>query len=332
VVNPDHGDDSCLPALVLALPNNVSILLGESVSLLAVGSGGSGNYTWSWIPNTTLSADNIAQPQAMPSSTLSYTVTLTDSVTAESLTKTITVHVTNEDVKIGTCAPAGVFNLGGFEINAALIKTASWVSSNEGQTICQVRNNQPSAVMCTDWLLHDSKVLGSFSVNPDPAQNNGGADDDWTGFIWGVQPGNEQYYFFSWKAKDQNGHIGCETQADFKKGMYVKRIDQAAAATLNCAELLSSASADGYVVLAQPTSFTNVSGTNLATSGWQPGVTYVFELEHHTDFSIIRVRSEDSIDQVEIQINDDTYSQGYFGVFSVSQDNACFNEYTTSPN
>jgi hypothetical protein len=335
IINPDHGDDSCLPALALDLPANLAILNGESIALLAVGSGGSGNYTWSWAPSASLSANNVAQPLAMPSSTHSYTVTLTDTVTAEVLTKTVTVHVTDEDVKIGSCAPGGIFDLGGFEINAAqtggLIKDASWISSDAGQTICQVNNNQPSAVMCTDWLLYDAKVTGSFTIDPDPSQNAGNADDDWTGFIWGVQPGSEQYYFFSWKAKDQNGHAGCGTTADFKKGMYVKRIDQAAA-TLNCRELLSSASADGYVVLAQPASFTNVSGTNLATNGWQAGATYVFELEHHASYSVIRVRSEDSVDQVEIQIDDDTYEQGYFGVFSVSQDHACFSEYTTEPN
>ena len=55
-------------------------------------SGGSGNYTYLWIPSTGLDADNIANPTANPTSTVQYTLIVTDDVGCAAFSS-VTVHV-----------------------------------------------------------------------------------------------------------------------------------------------------------------------------------------------------------------------------------------------
>src|ERR1035441_8156034 len=60
--------------------NNVSAGSGVLIGASPVATGGSGTYTYSWSPSTGLSAVNVANPTATPTSTTPYTVTVTDSV------------------------------------------------------------------------------------------------------------------------------------------------------------------------------------------------------------------------------------------------------------
>jgi autotransporter-associated beta strand protein len=62
-------------------PNkNVCSGSGVVIGASPVATGGSGTYTYSWSPSTGLSAVNVANPTATPTSTTPYTVTVTDSV------------------------------------------------------------------------------------------------------------------------------------------------------------------------------------------------------------------------------------------------------------
>jgi hypothetical protein len=56
-----------------------SITTGNSATLTAVVEGGLPPYTYSWTPTTGLSATNIANPTASPTSTTQYQVVVTDS-------------------------------------------------------------------------------------------------------------------------------------------------------------------------------------------------------------------------------------------------------------
>lgn len=57
---------------------NAGIMAGGSTTLSGSASGGDGNYSYTWSPSTGLSASNIASPTASPSSTTTYTLSVTD--------------------------------------------------------------------------------------------------------------------------------------------------------------------------------------------------------------------------------------------------------------
>lgn len=77
---------------------DVSICANDSVQ---IGSSASSGMTYSWSPATGLSATNIAQPYAHPSSTTSYTLTVTNGN-----------NCSQTDVVVVTIAPAPVANAG----------------------------------------------------------------------------------------------------------------------------------------------------------------------------------------------------------------------------
>ncbi|MEM6801725.1 MAG: DUF4347 domain-containing protein, partial [Bacteroidota bacterium] len=62
----------------LSLGDDVSISSGSSTQLSPVVGGGDGNYAYAWTPATDLSASNIANPTASPTSSITYTLTVTD--------------------------------------------------------------------------------------------------------------------------------------------------------------------------------------------------------------------------------------------------------------
>src|SRR5690606_3416740 len=69
---------------LLIVSNDTTICEGGSAQLLATGGGSISGYTWS--PATGLSATNIANPVATPSSTTTYTVSVERSTMANLIT------------------------------------------------------------------------------------------------------------------------------------------------------------------------------------------------------------------------------------------------------
>jgi parallel beta-helix repeat protein len=69
-----------LPFLSLDAGPDTSHCPGVAVGLLATPTGGSGSFTYLWSPTTGLNNAHIANPLANPSSTVTYTVTVTDAV------------------------------------------------------------------------------------------------------------------------------------------------------------------------------------------------------------------------------------------------------------
>ncbi|MBE0639103.1 MAG: T9SS type A sorting domain-containing protein [Bacteroidales bacterium] len=68
------------------------ICLYESTQLMAIASGGSGNYTYQWSPVTGLSNPNIFNPVATPEETTTYTVEVNDGSSTISQQLVVTVH------------------------------------------------------------------------------------------------------------------------------------------------------------------------------------------------------------------------------------------------
>ncbi len=75
------------------------VVAGSSVQLTADVTGGTGNYTYSWTPATTLDNANIANPTATPTEETTYTVTVSDGQTTTTASVTICV-VTPETLNV----------------------------------------------------------------------------------------------------------------------------------------------------------------------------------------------------------------------------------------
>ncbi|MCD4736039.1 MAG: T9SS type A sorting domain-containing protein, partial [Bacteroidales bacterium] len=65
---------------------------GETSQLFAFASGGSGNYTFEWTPQTGLSDPNALDPTASPTATTNYSVTVDDGNTTATSSVTLTVN------------------------------------------------------------------------------------------------------------------------------------------------------------------------------------------------------------------------------------------------
>ena len=87
-------DGSYTPLMVLAIAEPEIIELGESTTLSANVSGGTGNYTYSWYPNEGVANPNGQSTTATPTAvgTITYTVTVNDGVSTASADVSVTVN------------------------------------------------------------------------------------------------------------------------------------------------------------------------------------------------------------------------------------------------
>ncbi|MBU0569109.1 right-handed parallel beta-helix repeat-containing protein, partial [bacterium] len=92
---------------------DVSVCSGNCTTLNGSATGGSGNYGYSWSPATGLSNPNIAKPQACPTVTTTYTLTVTDNTCETTDIDQVSVTVNPCIVSLGltkSSSPAGETN------------------------------------------------------------------------------------------------------------------------------------------------------------------------------------------------------------------------------
>jgi PKD repeat protein len=90
-------------AMTVTAGPNISICQGGSGQIYVNAGGGTGNISYSWTPTTGLSNPNIYNPIASPSQTTTYTCTVNDGQTTQSVSVTVTVNdviVENESMTI----------------------------------------------------------------------------------------------------------------------------------------------------------------------------------------------------------------------------------------
>ena len=101
VTHPQGGCSSSDQVSILVQGSNMtatasatptSICLGETSQLQAIGVGGTQNFTYSWTPTIGLSAPNIANPVAHPTQTTTYSCLVSDGMSSQTVTTTVTVN------------------------------------------------------------------------------------------------------------------------------------------------------------------------------------------------------------------------------------------------
>lgn len=104
-------EGSNMTATASATPN--TICLGESSELHAIAVGGTQNYTYSWSPTLGLSEPNSANPTATPTTTTTYNCVVSDGMSTQTVSTTITVnHPEYEEVDQYIC-PGEAYNFYG---------------------------------------------------------------------------------------------------------------------------------------------------------------------------------------------------------------------------
>lgn len=118
-----------------ALSNNVTICQGASTQLTA-----SGGTTYQWSPATGLSATNIANPIASPTTTTTYTVRISDGVCSSNLTTTVNVRTARPEFTVSLTDSCATFPL----IN--IRNTSTVAPTNEATYFWDFGNGQTATV------------------------------------------------------------------------------------------------------------------------------------------------------------------------------------------
>ena len=277
-----------------AIPSCADTTSGNATQLMAMATGGDGNYMFSWDPPETLDDPNVADPMATPVDITTYTVTATDGLGNAGFDE-ITVHVTDEPWVLGGVPEAECEAIG------LIGEAAPHSFSMDGTETCTTANSDPTAFICP--TVHEqARITGTMIVTDQDG------DDDIVGFVWGWQD-TQQFYLFQWKRLTQNW-FGCVGQ----QGMMVKKFD--AAGALDFDDFACSSDTPNVTVLATP--------ADTYDQPWVQGIEYGVELAYGQDQTQIIITDEtNNLPVADFVIMDDSYPSGQFGTYDFSQINAC---------
>ncbi len=310
----DMENLACFELLAIDAGESVCIDKGAMAQLQAMTIGGDGNYVWDWTPADTLNDPTLENPLATPPDATTYTVTVTDGKNAMA-SDSVSVFIKDaslvlDDVscKITNFAWGGAPNV-------------NWNWNPDLVELCQQSNSTPTARFC-GWSLDNANIQGRFQIKT-------GADDDYVGFLWGIQPFDqmtmepEQFYYMGWKQGNQLGFCGGGQSG--RAGIIVKRIDvkDANNAPLTCQDFHEPSNTTNSTLLADEMNFTQ--------TGWLDNVAYIFDLTHTpTGFTIKIIREDNMVVIAEKEFIDDTYPNGQVGFYAYSQQNTCFSQFKTN--
>ena len=305
----DDADPKCWDALTVDAGKSACVPMGMSVGLNATAMGGDGNYAYAWTPPAGLDDAMIQGPQATPAAPTSYTVSVTD---GEGNMASDSVSVFLQDVALDLDPQVCTVYDFPHEVNPDNNDPVSvWSWDPVGKELCQTLNAKASALYC-GWELEDASITGLFSVNTNQ-------DDDWLGFMWGIQDENH-FYVFTWKQIEQVGNTCGNIM--MPAGMQVKVIDVAdpMGTPLSCPDI--------HAPMDTPNSRLLVAVDDFTTMGWEDNTQYKFLLSHFAGGQMkIEVRRADNDMLVAMKdFTDPTYAKGKFGMYTKSQINACFSD------
>jgi hypothetical protein len=302
----DDNGEKCWDALTVDAGSSLCIEVNDMIQLDAVAMGGDGNYTWNWTPAMGLSDPMIPNPTSMPPGPVDYTVEVMDGE-GNMASDTVSVFLTNQVLPFDP----NVCTIYDFPYDANIgDPNPDWQFDNNTQTLCQQSNAKASALFC-GWTLDNATINGRFRVNT-------AADDDWVGFMWGIQD-TDHFYVFTWKQAGQQSTTCGPAPFAVPGGMQVKRIGVADPnVPLACPDVHAPNDTANSVLLQSVDQFT--------TMGWADNTEYVFDLTHlaNGDMTIVVRNAMNNQVIAMTTFNDTTYPNGQFGMYTKSQEDACF--------
>lgn len=303
----DDNGEKCWDALTVDAGSSFCIDPNQDIQLDAMAMGGDGNYTWDWTPPAGLSDPTIPNPMAMPNGMTDYTVTVTDGE-GNMASDSVSVFVKNQVLPFDP----DVCEIYDFPYDALINDPdPDWQFDDQTQTLCQQGNAKASALFC-GWTLDNATINGRFRVNT-------ATDDDWVGFMWGIQD-TDHFYVFTWKQAGQMATTCGLVPFAVPGGMQVKRINvlDPMLTPLECPDIHAPNDTLNSTLLLSVDQFT--------TMGWADNTEYVFDLTHLAtgDMTIV-VRNAMNMQVVAMaNFQDTTYPSGQFGMYTKSQEDACF--------
>lgn len=190
--------------------NGTSVNIGGSPTA----SGGTSPYTYSWSPTTALSLATVANPDATPTSTISYSVTVTDNkgcIKVASMSVTVDPLPTADAGADKNICPGSSTTIGGSPTASGTTSpyTYSWSpttalsSSTNANPTANPSSTTSYTVTVTDFKGCTKKDVVIVTVNSVPTANAGGNKNLCTGssVVMGGSPtasGGTSPYTYSW--------------------------------------------------------------------------------------------------------------------------------------
>ena len=307
----DDAGFKCWDALTVDAGPSLCVDPNQPVQLNATAMGGDGMYAYAWTPADTLDDAAVQNPNAMPMGVTDYTVDVSDGE-GNMASDTVSVFVKDQALNLSpeVCT---VYDFP--HENANQDPVSSWMWNDQTKELCETLNAKGSALFC-GWVLDNATITGTFEVKTND-------DDDWAGFMWGIQD-TSHFYIFTWKQAGQLGNSCGNVQVP--AGMQVKVVNVADEMMnpMVCQDLHEPADTANSKLLVAVDDFT--------TMGWADNTKYDFTLTHKTngEMKIVVTRTDNAMLVAEKEFVDTTYPSGNFGMYTKSQINTCFSDFTVS--
>jgi hypothetical protein len=289
----------CNDYLAVVAAPSCSNFEGAPVGLAATATGGSGVYTYAWTPDDgSLTAPDQAMTDASPTGFQSYTITVDDGFTTAQdsvvvvnsqpfdLQNNCTLYTADFDVSLSGLPASITYDMGG----------------TRG---CETGNNEFGLHLCDGVVFQNTRLRGVLEVTNDPAD-----DDDWMGLIWGAQDASH-FYSLAWKRQTQNG-FACPTPV----GIIVRRVEGPDFASLEIDDYYCLPDTANSTLLLDPAATTQ--------QGWVEGESYTVTIDFlDTGSTVTVVRDSDLVEITNFVVTDTTFTSGFFGSTTASQEGAC---------
>ena len=241
-----------------------------------------------------IATPNLDTTTANPTGVTSYTVTVDDGVNTASDTVTV-VNAQPFDQQNNCTLYQGDF--GG-------MTPATIAYDLMGTRACETGNNGFGLHLCEGVTFENTRLAGRLEVL------NDAGDDDFVGLVWGAQDASN-FYSITWKAAAANTP-GC----DFPAGIVVKRVEAPTFDDIVSNDLHCPVDTENSTLLLGPDETT--------TTGWVDTTSYTVTIDFTDTGSTVTVTDDDDDSVVAtFSVDDTTFTSGFFGSTTRSQENAC---------